>query len=153
MTDAMLRLERLIAAPPDTVFAYWTDPALIVTWWGPEGFDIPAHAIEVRPGGEWRTTMRSPAGKLMTVSGVYRLIDKPHRLVFTWAWDDEHGVRGHETEVTVTFVPVPGGTRLTLTQQEFATVESRDGHTKGWASTFDCLVKVLQSPKGEGESP
>jgi uncharacterized protein YndB with AHSA1/START domain len=144
MSDTVLQLERLIAAPPEKVFTYWSDPALLVRWWGPEGTDIPEHAIDVREGGQWRTTMRAPSGKLMTVSGVYRAIEKPHRLVFTWAWDDEHGARGHETEVTVTFAPAPGGTRLTITQQPFATATSRDRHAQGWASTFDCLAKLLQ---------
>jgi uncharacterized protein YndB with AHSA1/START domain len=137
-----LRLERLIAAPPERVFALWTEPDLLVKWWGPEGFDIPAHALDVRKGGTWRTTMRSPEGKHHTVSGVYRIIDPPKRLVFTWGWDDEQGRRGHETEVTVTFHAAPGGTRLVLQQQAFESKESRDQHRHGWESSFDCLEQV-----------
>jgi uncharacterized protein YndB with AHSA1/START domain len=142
MSETELRLERFIAAPPERVFALWTEPELLVKWWGPEGYDIPVHALDVRAGGAWRTTMRAPSGKLSVVSGVYRLIEPPRRLVFTWAWEDEKGARGHETEVTVTFAPAPGGTKLTLVQKEFATAESRHLHEQGWSSTFNCLEKL-----------
>jgi uncharacterized protein YndB with AHSA1/START domain len=140
--DDVLRLERLIAAPPERVFALWTEPDLLVKWWGPEGFDVPVHSLDVRNGGRWRTTMRSPEGKLHTVSGVYRVIEPPRRLVFTWGWDDEQGRRGHETEVTVTFESAPGGTRLVLQQQAFQNKESRAQHSHGWESSFDCLERV-----------
>jgi uncharacterized protein YndB with AHSA1/START domain len=135
-------MERLIPAPPQKVFELWTDPEKLVKWWGPEGFTIPAHALDIRPGGSWRTTMKSPDGSLFTVSGIYRTIDPPRRLVFTWAWDDDKGTRGHETEVTVMFHPAPGGTRLTLVQQRFETVDGRDNHNKGWTSSFEKLTRL-----------
>lgn len=139
-----LRLERLIAAPPDRVFGFWTEPDLLVQWWGPDGYDVPVRALDLRPGGRWRTTMRSPEGNQLHVSGRYRMIDKPRRLVFTWAWDQENGSPGHETEVTVTFDAAPGGTRLELAQQTFQSREIRDSHGKGWSSSFDCLARVAK---------
>lgn len=141
--DLVLRIERLIAAPPERVFALWTEPEQLVKWWGPDGFHIPQQALDVRPGGTWRTTMRSPEGSLHIVSGVYREIDPPRRLVFTWGWDDDQGARGHETEVTVTLEPAPGGTRLTLTQQAFQDKDARDKHGFGWNSSLDCLARVV----------
>jgi uncharacterized protein YndB with AHSA1/START domain len=144
VNDKVLRLERLIAAPPERVFALWTEPDQLVKWWGPEGFQLPASALEVRVGGRWRTTMRSPEGRLFTVSGVYRQIVPPNRLVLTWAWDDDNGVRGHETEITVTFERAPGGTRLTLVQQTFATTDARDRHSHGWLSSFVRLAAAAE---------
>ena len=43
--DTTLRIERLIAATPERLFALWTQPKELVKWWGPEGFTTPAHAI------------------------------------------------------------------------------------------------------------
>jgi len=140
--DQVLRIERLIPASPERLFELWSEPNELVKWWGPDGFDVPASALDVRPGGHWRTTMRSPQGDLHTVSGVYRTIDKPRRLVFTWGWDDDTGLRGHETEVTVTFEPAPGGTRIVLLQQAFENKDQRDRHNQGWSSSFDCLARV-----------
>ena len=79
--DKVLRMERVIAATPDRLFALWTEPEELVKWWGPEGFTTPKHAMDVRPGGRWRTTMRSPDGKDHTVSGIYRTVEPPKRLV------------------------------------------------------------------------
>jgi uncharacterized protein YndB with AHSA1/START domain len=148
LDDRVLRLERLIAAPPESVFALWTEPEKLVQWWGPEGCDVPASALDVRPGGHWKTTMRTPEGKLHTVSGVYRVIEPPRRLVFTWGWDDDRGVRGHETEVTVTFDAAPGGTRLVLQQQTFASAEQRDKHGQGWSSSLVCLERFAKQQGG-----
>jgi len=139
-----LRMERIIAATPERLFALWTEPEELIKWWGPEGYTTPKHAMDVRPGGRWRTTMRSPDGKDHTVSGIYRALEPPRRLVFTWGWDDDAGMRGHETEVTVTFEPTTGGTRMVLTQQGFADADSRGRHEHGWGSSFVCLERVAK---------
>jgi uncharacterized protein YndB with AHSA1/START domain len=143
-----LHLERLIAASPDELFRLWTTPELLVTWWGPEGVDIPEHALDIRPGGAWRTTMRQPNGTRHTVSGTYLEIDPPRRLAFTWAWEDIAGQRGHETVVDVRFETAPGGTRLVLRQARFLDEESRNRHQNGWSSSFDCLARATAKREG-----
>lgn len=142
--DTVLRLERLIATSPEHLFELWTSPEQIVKWFGPDGYDVPDHDIDPRPGGKWRTTLRAPDGSLHTVSGFYRVVDPPNKLVFTWAWDNANGTRGHETEVTVTFSPAPGGTRLTLVQERFENVDARDRHSHGWSSSFVCLERLAK---------
>jgi len=142
MNDNVLEMERLIPAPPERVFEYWTEPELVAKWFGPGDFDVPSSDLDLRPGGKWRTTIRSPEGTLRTVSGVYSTIEPPRRLVFTWAWDDDNGVRGHETQVTVTLEPTPGGTRLRLVQEDFQNREVRDRHNGGWASSLSKLQRV-----------
>jgi len=141
-SDTELRVERLIAAPVEQVFSYWTDPNLLVKWWGPEGCDIPTSKFDLRSGGHWTTTMSWPSGNKATVSGVYRKIDPPRGLEFTWAWDDQNGQRGHETIVTITCDPAPGGTRLVLFQREFLTRERRDQHGAGWSSSFNKMTNL-----------
>ncbi len=142
LRDTELRLERLIAAPPEQVFALWTDPALLVQWWGPEGYETPSLEIDLRPGGGWTTTMRDNDGAVRTVCGVYRAIEPPRRLVFTWGWVVD-GARGHETQVTLTFDAVPGGTRLVLHQTEFQDQETCKRHGQGWSSSFNKLAKAV----------
>jgi uncharacterized protein YndB with AHSA1/START domain len=142
MKDHVLEMERLIPAPPERVFEYWTEPELVAKWFGPGDFDVPSSQLDLRPGGKWRTTIRSPEGKLRTVSGVYSTIEPPRRLVFTWAWDDDNGVRGHETQVTVTLEPTPGGTRLRLVQEDFQNREVRDQHNGGWSSSLNKLQRI-----------
>jgi uncharacterized protein YndB with AHSA1/START domain len=141
--DALvLRLSRSFAAPRERVFRAFSAPGQLAKWWGPKGFTVPACTLDLRPGGAWRTVMRSPEGKDHIVSGVYREIVPPERLVFTWAWETE-GERGHETVVTIELLETAGGTRLELTHERFETEDSLSQHRHGWSSCFDCLEEAL----------
>jgi len=142
--DRTLIIERVFKASPDKVFKAWTDPAILVTWWGPEGFEIPECNMDVRAGGAWRTTMVSPKGDGHTVSGVYREISPPKRLVMTWGWEQD-GERGHETVIEVTFEPSGSGTKMRLVQSVFESENARDMHSQGWNSTFNDLENLLAS--------
>jgi uncharacterized protein YndB with AHSA1/START domain len=143
VTDRTLRLERIIRAPVEDVFEAWIVPEKIASWWGPEYATIPEYSIDARPGGKWRTVMLTPDGSKPEVSGVYRVIEKNKRIVFTWAWKQEDGSRGHETEVTVTFEPDGKNTKLTLVQSVFVETVHRDRHGEGWTSTLNCLEEYL----------
>ncbi len=57
-TQTTLRLERLILMQPEPLFALWTEPALLVKWWAPEGYEAFVHVLDSRSGGRWRVTMR-----------------------------------------------------------------------------------------------
>jgi uncharacterized protein YndB with AHSA1/START domain len=141
-SETTLRLERLIAAPPQLLFALWTEPAELVRWWAPDGYEASVDSLETRPGGRWRIILHRSDGGGVTMSGVYRTIQPPHRLAFTWAWEDESGTRGPETEVVVNFEATPGGTRLVLLHQRFASQQARDRHEIGWSSSFDRLAEL-----------
>lgn len=143
--DRTLKIERVIRAPVQEVFDAFVVPEQLARWWGPEGVTIPDYSMDVRPGGKWRTVMQLPDGNKPEVSGEYRTIEKNKRLVFTWAWKQEDGTRGHETEITVTFEPVGNGTKLTLVQAVFAETEHRDRHGQGWESSFNSLERFLAS--------
>jgi uncharacterized protein YndB with AHSA1/START domain len=141
-SDTTLRLERLIASPPEILFALWTDPAELIRWWAPDGYELSVDALDLMPGGRWRIILRRPGGNALATSGVYRVVDPPRRLVFSWAWEDERGARGHETEVDVSFEAAPGGTRLVLLQQRFESQKARDNHNAGWSASFDRLTGI-----------
>src|SRR5262249_22532321 len=142
MSDAetTLFIERLIAAPPEILFALWVEPAQLLKWWAPDGCEASVDRLDVRPGGGWRTTLRKPDGSQAATSGVYRLVEPPHRLSFTLAWAGDNGTRGHDTDVLVTFEAAPGGTRLVLVQRRFDSRETCDRHITGWSSALDRLA-------------
>jgi uncharacterized protein YndB with AHSA1/START domain len=141
--DRTLIVERVLRATPDKVFQAWTDPSILVQWFGPEGMGIPECEMDVRPDGRWRTVMANDKGDRHTVSGVYHEISPPDRLVMTWAWELPDGEKGHETEIVVTFEDVPEGTKMRLVQSVFESVESCIEHGKGWESTFNDLGRVF----------
>ncbi|MBA3684075.1 MAG: SRPBCC domain-containing protein [Planctomycetes bacterium] len=56
-----LVLERIAAAPPRLVWAAWTRPEHLVHWFTPAPWIVTACEIDLRPGGMFRTILRSPA--------------------------------------------------------------------------------------------
>ena len=141
-SETTLRLERLIPMDPESLFALWMEPAQLVKWWAPDGCRASVDALDARPMGRWRVTMRKPDGNEVATSGIFRIVEPPHRLSFTWAWEHAGGSREHETEVTVNFEAAPGGTRLVLVQQRFDTKQARDGHSGGWSAAFDRMAAL-----------
>lgn len=133
-----LRIERDFRAPIKRVFEAFTDPVKLQQWWGPEGMTTPDVEMDVREGGCWRTTMVNAEGSRYTVEGVYKTIAPHNRLVFSWGWVED-GVRGHETIVDITLTQIEGGTRFSMVQSLFESVEAKVGHSEGWYSSLNCL--------------
>jgi len=134
-----LELTRLLAAPPALVFRAWTNPEMLVRWWGPNDFTIPSCHMDCRPGGSYRICMRGPDGTDHWAWGDYREVSPPERLVFTWRRDAEDGP-DVETLVTVTLSKEGTGTRLHLHHTGFAGNATRDSHRGGWGECLDKLV-------------
>src|SRR5882672_240983 len=84
-TERELVITRVFDAPRSLVFEMWTDPKHVARWWGPRGFTNPVCELDVRPGGAIRIHMRGPDGTVHPMTGVYREIVAPERIVFTSA--------------------------------------------------------------------
>lgn len=65
------------------VFRAWTDPALLLKWWGPAGFTNTFHEFDLRPGGTWRFTMHGPNKGNYENECVFLKIEEPSLI----AWD------------------------------------------------------------------
>lgn len=74
--------QRTIAAPAADLFDAWITPELVETWWGPEGFKARVHELDARPGGRYAIEMIAPSGASCVMAGVYRVVERPSRLVF-----------------------------------------------------------------------
>ena len=143
-----LRLERVIRADRERAFAAWTQPEFLRQWAAPEGMTIEAGGeLDLRVGGRWRVVMVDPSGTRHEAFGTYREITPPARLVYTHAWREGNGSTP-ETTVTVEFLAVAGGTRVVLTQEGFASPQSRDGHVQGWSSSLDQLQRLFTEGNG-----
>ena len=142
MMPLTLAVRRRVGASPDRVFAAWTDPAQIVRWWGPPGVTCPAAEVDLRVGGRYRLANRLPDGNVLWITGVYEAIDRPRRLVYSWA----HEPVGDDTEwtrVSVDFAACDIGTEVVVVHERFLTEAARDVHADGWAGCLDRLVASM----------
>jgi uncharacterized protein YndB with AHSA1/START domain len=135
-----LEITRVFDAPRELVFAAWTQPDHLASWFGPQGFTCSAVTVDARPGGRWRACIRSPEGEDHWMHGVYREVSAPERLAFTFAWEAQE----QETLVTIGFADLDGKTEVTFTQTGFPTAAERDGHHEGWTSAFDELTGFIR---------
>jgi uncharacterized protein YndB with AHSA1/START domain len=113
------------------VFDAWTDPKQVALWWGPRGFTNPRCELGVRPGGAIRIDMRGPDGTVYPMTGEYRDVVKPGRLVFTSAALDKQGNPMFENLNTVTFTELEGNTKLTLHARVLISTAEAAPHLKG----------------------
>ncbi|MBE1574188.1 SRPBCC domain-containing protein [Amycolatopsis roodepoortensis] len=147
MTD--LTITRVLDAPRELVFRMWTDPDHLAHWWGPVGFTATSCTVNLAEGGKWRTCM-SDGETEFWASGVYHEIVPPERLVFSFAWEEPEGSRGHDTLVTVVLSDLDGKTEMAFHQAIFETVAERDSHSEGWQSCFGRLVTHLGEHASDG---
>lgn len=141
--DKVLTIERTFNAPVELVYRAWTDPQFLSRWWGPEGMSTPTCDLDVRPGGIWRTCMVNDEGGEHWVQGIYKTVEPPHKLAFTWAWEED-GVPGHETLISLSFSAHGDKTEMLFVQEGFDTAESCTSHFGGWSSSFVCLTQELE---------
>lgn len=109
---------------PDRVYAFWTTPSLLCSWWPHEA------ELDVRVGGAYRLSWPEMNWRLR---GRYTAVQPATRLAFTWVWEHEaNDVRG----VEVRFSPHESGVRVTVRQGPYADTpadrQSRNGHIDGW---------------------
>jgi uncharacterized protein YndB with AHSA1/START domain len=141
----VLIVSRSFDAPREVVYDSWLDAAQLAKWMGPRGVRAEIDTVEPKVGGRYRIIMHPESGGTPTVSGVYREISRPDRLVFSWTWENAHpdGSAGVETIVTLTFEEDGGKTKMTLRQEGLETQESRDSHEHGWSGSFDKLREAI----------
>ena len=141
--DTVLEITRILEAPPTRVFGAWLNREEWQAWIGPEGVTCEVSLLEARVGGRYRLTMNLSDGKTLRVAGVYRAIDEPWRLVFTWG---REGDDKQQSLVTITFRDLGGKTELTLRQEGLGTIENRDAHARGCNSALNKLAGYLTQP-------
>ena len=145
--DYAVTLTREFNAPPQRVFQAWTDPQILVKWFGPKGVSTESAQIDLQVGGAYQFDLRLPDGQIAHHRGEYREIDPPRKLVFTGILDGQ-GCAGStgvyaETLVTIEFQDLEGSTRLILTHEFFPNEASKESHSMGWGGSFDRLAEML----------
>ena len=137
-----LTINRRLDAPPERVYAAWTQPENLIRWFGPTAVrpgSIRAE-IDLRVGGHYRIGFDHESGEHHEVSGIYRDVVPNARLIFSWAW---HSTPERESLVTVTLKPDGDATILTLHHKRFFDEAARSGHERGWTGTLEKLDRYF----------
>jgi uncharacterized protein YndB with AHSA1/START domain len=121
-TEGLVEHEVRVAASPDSVFEYFTDPAKMVAWMGVEA------TLDPRPGGVCRI---NPSGQAVML-GEFVEVDRPRRIVFTWGWETAQlKTPPQSTLVEVSLAPDGEGTVVQLSHRRLKP-EVVAMHRAGW---------------------
>jgi uncharacterized protein YndB with AHSA1/START domain len=145
-SDREIVLTRTFNAPRKLVWDAVTRPEHVQRWYGCSALAFATCEIDLRVGGSYRYTMRASDGVEHTMTGVYREIAAPERIVHTERYETT-GFTSPDALVTMTLTDQGSRTKLqTVILHE--SKESRDGHLNsgmesGARETFDRLETLL----------
>ena len=139
-TGHVVRIERIFAAPAEDVFDAWTSPEVMRRWFhcAPD-WETPEAEVDLRVGGKVRVVMRRPDGTEVEAQGEYALIDRPHRLVMNWAFDDDPS---NQQLIELYFSESEGSTRVLMVNSGISTGKRRAAQDWGWHGCLDQLERV-----------
>jgi len=139
-----LVITRTFRAPRALVWNAWTDPKLLLKWFGPRHHMATKIEGDFRIGGTFRRCLAATDGSGdVWLGGAYREIVPMERLVFTFQWDGAQETPTNEMLVTLTFEDDGADTKMTLQQTKLRDIDQRDAHNEGWSSSFDRLEELL----------
>ncbi|HSI79424.1 MAG TPA: SRPBCC domain-containing protein [Solirubrobacterales bacterium] len=141
----VLEIERILPAPPATVFTAFTEPDELAKWWGPAGFTAPELTYRAEVGKRYRIEMRPPDGDSFHLRGEFREVEPPARLAYTFEWE-EPDPDDVETVVTLSFRDLGESTEVALRHEGFRTEARLALHRDGWGESFDKLERLLSGP-------
>jgi uncharacterized protein YndB with AHSA1/START domain len=153
VAERTLLLTRVFNAPRSLVYAAWTEPKQLAQWWGPTGFTNPVCGLDLHINGEIHIDMRAPNGTVYPMSGAFREIVEPERLVFTSAALDANGKPLFENLNTVTFAEYDS-TKTLLTIDVRVLWEGPtagqylSGMAEGWSRSMDRLSEFVLAGTG-----
>lgn len=136
-------ITRVVDAPPDLVFRVHTEPEHLRNWMlGPPGWTMPVCEVDLRVGGTYRCVWRQDDGAEMVISGEYREISRPDRLVSSETWKGWPAVLN-----TMDLAESDGRTTITTTMR-YPSEEHRDnalrtGMAEGMGQSYLTLDTYL----------
>jgi uncharacterized protein YndB with AHSA1/START domain len=147
--ERSVTITRVLDAPRDLVFRLWTEREHMAQWWGPRGFTNPVCEMDVRVGGAIRIHMRAPDGTVYPMTGTFREITPPQRLVFEAVAEDHDGNALLRSLTTVTFADEGGKTRLTVHADAVGlsplAPQMLAGMEAGWTQSLEKLAELARA--------
>jgi uncharacterized protein YndB with AHSA1/START domain len=147
-----LLLERVVDVPPNLVWAAWITPEYVKQWFTPAPWQTVHCEIDLRPGGTFRTVMRSPEGQEVPNVGCYLEVIENKKLVWTVAL--KPGYRPQSAHGCTLFTavillePHGAGTKYTAIaihgDEESAKKHAEMGFHDGWGKALDQLVVLAK---------
>jgi uncharacterized protein YndB with AHSA1/START domain len=147
-----IELVREVDVAPELVWRAWTEPELLKQWFAPKPFETPECEIDLRPGGAFRTVMRSPDGEEFGGVGCYVDVVPNERIAWTSALGPGYRPQAGPMAFTAIIELQPngdGGTRYRAVAMHQTPEDNQQhaamGFVEGWGAALDQLVELTKS--------
>jgi uncharacterized protein YndB with AHSA1/START domain len=148
----VVRLHRLIPAPPDRVYRAWLDPDVLRLWLAPGELQVTRVEIDERVGGHFRVWHGTSDGDVGGFECELLELIPGERIVFRWGFvgPDRADGRRYDSRLTITLDEAPdGATALTLVHERLnelqdAAPEVAEKVGAGWDMVLDTLIASIR---------
>ena len=143
MATGIVRLHRVLRAPPDRVYRAFLDPAALAKWLPPNGFTANVQHLDTRVGGSFRRSFTNfTTGKSESFGGEYLELMTNEKLCYTDKFDDPNlpGVM----KTTVTLKAVLCGTELGIVQEGIPEPIPVEMCYLGWQESLVQLAMLVE---------
>jgi len=155
-----ITFERTYDAPVEDLWDLWTTKDGFESWWGPEGFRVEVHALDLRVGGAllydmiavdpqqiaWMEKAGMPVSH--ETRGTFTEVEPPRRLKITHVIDFIPGMESYENTLSVDLVPTDAGARMTVTIEAHPDDEWTRRSAEGMESQLRKLPAALAGLHG-----
>jgi len=139
-------VESYFAETPATVFHAWTDPEIVVKWFGYAPNSLLSATIDLRTGGRWSFLLSKDADKTIGFEGEYLDVQPGEKLIYSWAHVTTHADGAREetpaSKVEVSFTAQGKGTSVRLVHAGLNSEDARRGVGGGWTAAFRHLTAL-----------
>jgi uncharacterized protein YndB with AHSA1/START domain len=148
-------IERTYEASVEDVWDLWTTKEGIESWWGPEGFSVKVHQLDLRAGGEMRYAMTAvqpdqvafmkQAGMPLTTEAklTYTAIVPGRSIAYTHKVDFVPGVAPYDAGNKVEFFAEGKDVRMVMRLDPMHSDEWTQRSVMGWESQLGKLARVV----------
>jgi uncharacterized protein YndB with AHSA1/START domain len=126
-----VEVEVRIAASPETIFDFFTEPDRMIQWMGRSA------ELDPRAGGPFRCEMNGE----VVAAGEYIAVEPPDRLVLSWGWEGDGALTPPgSSRVEVLLEAAGEETNVRLIHTDLPTAEAAEKHGHGWRYYLDRLA-------------
>jgi len=145
----VVRLHRVLRAPPERVYRAFLDPDAMVKWLPPHGFTGKVHHMDARVGGSHRMSFTNfSTGSSHSFGGRYVELTPHERIRYTDQFDDP--AMPGEMQVTISLAAVACGTELTITQEGIPPAIPLEYCYLGWQESLSLLAHLVEPEIPDG---
>lgn len=149
-------LTRTYEASLEDIWSLWTTKAGLESWWGPEGFTVKVHKLDLRPEGEmlYAMTATGPsqvefmkrAGMPLTTEArlKYTEVTPMQRLAYVHAVDFIPQVKAYDVATVVEFHAERSRVRMTVNLDAMHSDEWTQRSVAGWESQLTKVDKLFR---------